>query len=160
MTLHVWRPTWVSRKGQKPISYNCKHSTIDDIQGDLSFFLCRSINRIHKNQALGAPKLKTLWIIIVCSPEARESLLLSGVTVNNTFVQLYAKNPYHVDVDCEKERIIIKDLPLWESNALVSNFFKSQPHIKLTSGVMFSKARNDTTKRSSSFLSGDRFLYV
>ena len=145
-------------EGSKAHILYCKHSTIDDIQGDLSFFLCSSINRIHKNQALGAQKLKTLWIIIVRSLEARESLLLSGVTVNNTFVQLYAKNPY--DVDCETERIIIKDLPLWESNALVSDFFKSQPHIKLTSEVMFSKARNDTTKRSSSFLNGDRFLYV
>ena len=70
-----------------------------------------------------------------CSHEARESLLLSGVTVNNPFVELYAKNPY--DGDCETERLIIKDLPLCESNALVSDFFKSQPHVIICANIIF-----------------------
>ena len=142
-----------------PILY-CKHSAISAIEGDLSFHLCSAINTIHKNQALGAQKLKTLWIIVVRTFEVRDSLLTSGITVNNTNIKLYAQNPYDIDIAVETERILIKDLPLWEPNSLVSDFFKEQSHIKPTSDVMFSKARNNNTNRSSTFLNGDRFLYV
>ena len=73
-----------------PILY-CKHSAISALEGDLSFHLCSGINTIHKNQALGAQKLKTLWIIVVRTFEVRDSLLTSGITVNNTNIKLYAQ---------------------------------------------------------------------
>ena len=73
---------------------------------------------------------------------------------------MYSENPYEVDLECETERIVFKDLPLWEPNSLISEFIKNQPQLKPTSGVMSSKARNKATNRSSNFLNGDRYIYV
>ena len=138
----------------------CKHSTLDGLKGDISYTLCNAINNVNKYQALGAQKLKTVWVILVRSQETKTKLLANGITIDDIHVKMYSENPYEVDLECDTERIVFKDLPLWEPNSLISEFIKNQPQLKPTSGVMSSKARNNATNRSSNFLNGDRYVYV
>ena len=88
----------------------CKHSTLDGLKGDISYTLCNAINNVNKYQALGAQKLKTVWVIIVRSQETKTKLLANGITIDDIHVKMYSENPYEVDLECDTERIVFKDL--------------------------------------------------
>ena len=136
----------------------CKHSDFYGMTGDITDLICTAINNIVPNEAIGAQKSKKIWIIGVHSMMAKSTLLHSRILINNINVKLYANT--HTDRILHGERVIIKDLPLWETNTLIENFLHSQEHIGEFSKVYMSKAKNNVTGAPSPFLNGDRYIFM
>ena len=137
----------------------CKHSDLKMIRGDITFELCMAVNKILPNQALCAQKLKAVWAICVTDTDAKKTLIRRGIMIKNIQIDLYSENPYSSDSSAS-ERVVIKDLPFWEPNSLITDYLKTVPQITSCSNVYQSKARNNITNETSSFLNGDRFVFV
>ena len=57
---------------------HCKHSDMGNMSGDMnSYIICCARNKI-----VSGPKIRGIWIIAVCTSQARTSLLQSTITVN------------------------------------------------------------------------------
>ena len=56
----------------------CKHSDISHLLGNLTFHNCSSINKLYKNKAEAAQKLRGVWVIVVRSDNTRSALLQDG----------------------------------------------------------------------------------
>ena len=138
----------------------CKHSDLRMAKGDITFELCMSVNKIVPKQALCAQKLRNVWAICVSDVEAKETLLHRGIMFNHNMVDLYAVNPNDIDTSQRSERVAIKDLQFWENDELILDYLKSVPQITSCSSVYQSKARNNITNSTSTFLNGDRFVFV
>ena len=138
----------------------CKHSDPRMAKGDITFELCMSVNKIVPKQALCAQKLRNVWAICVSDAEAKKTLLHRGIMFNHNRVDLYAVNPNDTDTSQCSERVVIKDLPFWENDTLILDYLKSVPQITSCSSVYQSRARNNITNSASSFLNGDRFVFV
>ena len=158
----------ISRGMDKPNQENklhfvfCKHYDVKDLQGDITFQICSAVNKIVKWQALGAQKLRGIWIIGLKTESAKTTLLQSTLSIANHEIKLYGENPLvgGTGGDNVYQRIVFKDLPLWEPNSLISEYIKTMPQLTATSDdVYFSKARNDT-RGSSSFMNGDRYIFI
>ena len=141
---------------------HCKHFDVRDLKDDITFHLCNAVNKVMGWQAMGAQKFKGVWSIRVKTEEARTTLLKRHIMIDSKEVKLYAHNPYtRRRHDDESERIVIKDFPMWEPNSMITTYFETQPHIETVSDeVYYSKARNNSTKGTSAFVNGDRFLFV
>ena len=137
----------------------CKHSDLRMIKGDITFELCMAINKMFSGQALCAQKLKAVWAICIRESEARKSLLRRGVMIGKNSIDMYPDNPL-LNHGRNLQRVVIKDLPFWEPDSLIIDYLKSIPQITQCSGVYLSKARNNITNETSSFLNGDRFVFV
>ena len=56
----------------------------------------------------------------------KASLLQSTIMVNHKKVKIYDNNPYDLKAKrVEGERVVFKDLPLWESETLIKDYLKS-----------------------------------
>ncbi len=137
-----------------------KHFDLRGLQGDITFHLCNAVNKVMSWQAIGAQKMKGLWVIAVKSSDARVTLLEKNITIYDNEIKLYADNPYMRKPWDDSERVVVKDYPMWEPNSRILDYFRALPNAELCSNdVHFSKARN-LTSGSSSFFNGDRFVYM
>ena len=139
----------------------CKHYDVRHLRGDITFQICSAVNRLVPCQALGAQQLKGVWLIAVKSAEAKSSLLRRSISIGDQDITVYPNNPYTSrGFDGATERIVIKGIPLGESNAAIYEYIKSVPQLTLTNDNVYdSKARNNSNG-TSSFINGDRYFYV
>ena len=139
-----------------------RHTDLLHLKGDITFHLCTAVNRVVSWQALGAQKLRGVWLIGVKSPEAKATLLHTHLLIEGREVMLYGENPYTMaQARSNYERVIIRGFPFWEPNTMITKFVRTMPQLDPTSDhVYFSKARNNLTKGNSSFMNGDRFIFV
>ena len=100
----------------------CEHSLLSKIKGDLTDIICTAVNKVTSGQVIGAQKLWGVWEICVRDNDARETLCNTGIIVNGAQIPLHLNNPLSVR-RVERERVEIKDLPLWESDTLLGDFF-------------------------------------
>ena len=108
----------------------CKHTDIAFVKGDITLHICQAINELHPNEALDAQKIRGTWIIAVRNPLVRESLLSTNINVNGKELKLYDINPYDIKATrVEGERVTFKDLPLWESSSLITEYLSQQTHL-------------------------------
>ena len=107
-------------------TFYCEHSLLSNVRGDLTDILYTAINEVINRQAIGAQKLKAVWTICVRDNDARETLYKAGISVNDTHIPLHLNNPRTVH-RVEGERVVIKDLPLWESDTLLGDFLDPIP---------------------------------
>ena len=143
---------------QAQVAY-CKHSDLRMIKGDITFDLCMSINNVLPRQAVCAQKLKSVWAVRLQNAEAVKTLLRRGVTIQGSHIDFYPVNPFNHD-NSSTERVVIKDLPFWESDSLVSDFMKTLQQITTCSDVVLSKAKNNITNGTSNFYNGDRLVFT
>ena len=140
----------------------CKHSDVEELRGDITDHLCSTIHKAYNNQVIGAQKMRGAWAIGVRSEATRSSLLRVGsLSIEQNEVTLYGENPFTRGGDRgASERVLIKDLSMWESDHLISDYITSQPQIKSNGIIHKFKARNNITSGTSSFINGDRFFYA
>ena len=139
----------------------CKHSDIDFVKGDITSHICHAINEQHPNEALGAQKIRGTWIIAVRTPLARESLLSANISVNGKELKLYDTNPYDIKATrVEGERVVFKDLPIWESSTLVTDYLSQLPQVGSFSKVHASRVRNHMNNELTTFFNGDRYVFT
>ena len=106
----------------------CEHSLISDVRGDLTDIVCTAVNLVTSGQAIGAQRMRALWVICVRSNDARETLGQTGIVINGVQIPLHLDNPFTVR-RVEGERVVIKDFPLWESDSLIGDFFRAHPNV-------------------------------
>ena len=85
--------------------------------------------------------------------------MANGITIDDIHVKMYSENPYKVDLECETERIVFKDLPLWEPNSLISEFIKNQLPVSCLPRLGTMQQTSQLTFKLSNF-QGDRYVYV
>ena len=120
----------------------CKHSDLRKIKGDITYDLCTSINKMFPGQALCAQKLKSVWAICIRDSESRKSLLRRGIMIGNTRVEVYPDDSSLNNTSSSKsQRVVVKDLPFWELDSLISSYMKTVKQITQCSDVYLSKAR-------------------
>ena len=136
-----------------------KHADLDGIAtGDTSYNISASINEILPGEAFGCQRTGGLWSIYLKSDLARLSLLRQGYfTLNNKRIQVHNENPMNTRV--QTERVILKNLPIPESNDLIHEFIMTMPHIEPVGPISWSMSRNEANQLSE-FANGDRFLDV
>ena len=140
---------------------SCKHFDVKRLRGDITFHLCNAINKVAPWQAIGAQKFKGVWCISLKTGAALATLLEADLIVNDLQVKLFGDNPYLHKQGITTEKVVIKVYPMWEDNSSILNYFKSLPNIELYSEeVHVSKARNSETNNISSYVNGDRFVYL
>jgi len=139
----------------------CKHASFTDVRGDIVSHICSGINKVIPNQALGAQKYRALWMIGVKSNQAKQTLLQTSIMVNNNPVKLYEENPFDLRPRrIEGERVVFKDIPLWEPNELITDYLKSVPNVETFSDVFLSRARDHITGKTTEFVNGDRYVFM
>ena len=99
----------------------CEHPLLSSVRGDLTDIICTAVNSVVNGQKLGAQKMRSLWLIGIRRNEAGEILSQSGIMVNDMRIPLHINNPYTAQ-RVEGERVIIKDLPFREDDAILSDF--------------------------------------
>ena len=123
-----------------------------NIIDDMTSHICCAINKIVPGQALGAQKIRGIWIIVVHTPQARASHLQ---------VKLYDNNPYNLKAKRVKgERVVFKDLHLWESGTIIKDYLKSLEQVREFPEVFSSKARYRNTNKATLFWNGDRYVFM
>ena len=104
--------------------------------GDFTSHICSAIDKNYPNQALGAKKIRGVWVIVTKSTDTRESLLRSNIIPNNKEVKLHSNNPYDPRITrMAEERVVIKDFSLWVSHDKILDFIKSMPQVEEVSKI-------------------------
>ena len=113
-------------------------------------------------QALGAQNCAEFGSSVSCPPEAKASLIHTHMLIEGHEVMLYGENPYTMaQARSNSERVIICGFPFSESNTMMTKLVQTMTQPDPTSVHMyFSKARNNLAKGNSSFMNGDRFIFV
>lgn len=138
----------------------CKHDDLPLMEGDWTSHICDSINiLLNEKDAVAAQKIHGLWIIGVLSDQSRSSLLQAGhFTVDTRKVIIYDHNPFAGAIKGPTIRVVVKDLPIYESDSVLLEYIKAHPEIQTNNVIHKSKSR--INQGSSSFLNGDRFFYA
>ena len=132
-----------------------KHRDISHLTGDLTTLICSSINKITPDEAVFAQKIRGIWLLYVRTDNGRTTLLKHGKLHLTEYAQLplYNDNPFDKN-NVQNERIVFKDIPVWESDRLIYNYLIDFPNVDPVGAVQFSKSPY------SNFMNGDRFIYV
>ena len=132
-----------------------KHRDISHLTGDLTTLICSSINKITPDEAVFAQKTCGIWLLYVRTDNGRTTLLKHGKLHLTEYAQLplYNDNPFDKN-NVQNERIVFKDIPVWESDQLIYNYLIDFPNVDPVGAVQFSKSPY------SNFMNGDRFIYV
>ena len=107
----------------------CEHGKLTDIQlrGDYTTHFCNAVNKVVIGSAFGVQKISNFWIIKVRTKAALETLVQTGLLINNSPVKLYRDRPSKAQSSrVEGERLLIKEFPLNDPNIKIVNFLKQQ----------------------------------
>ena len=128
---------------------------ISHLTGDLTTLICSSINKITPDEAVFAQKIRGIWLLYVRTDNGRTTLLKHGKLHLTEYAQLplYNDNPFDEN-NVQNERIVFKDIPVWESDRLIYSYLIDFPNVDPVGAVQFSKSPY------SNFMNGDRFIYV
>ena len=132
-----------------------KHQNLRNVTGDITHMICTAVNSLTPNQAVAAQLIRGIWFIYVKSVKSRLSLLQRGyLDIGAHALFLYGENPYNYKSRVPNERVVIRDLPIFEPDDLILNFLADYPQIQPVGPLDFVKPR------SGEFINGDRFIYV
>ena len=145
---------------QSPEPLYVKHSELFVKRGtNIQLCLCQLCDQHVPGQVIGTQFYNGVWSIWLRSVEARLSLIknVNNLHVNNRDVPLY--NTYPVAKNVPNEKILFRDIPIGVSDDDIMGFLHSQPGIIVKTGVIPARLRDHENKLTT-FLSGDRFVYV
>lgn len=133
----------------------CGSTRISDF--DLSMSVTKSISDLTCVQ-----KDRDLWRIYVKSKESRSKILTEGIDIRNTNVKVYDTNPYSAGLNDPSDNVIkitVKGVPLSVDDNEVLNMLKNF-NVSFTSDIKYEKIRHPVTRKMTSILNGNRFIYV
>ena len=135
------------------------HRDIANIRGDIALKLCVAMDLVTPDDVVGAQKCRGVWLIYVKNDNSRQILLQQpNMCIDKLTFQIYGSNPFTTQNNTE-EKIIFKDIPLWESNTMLEVYLKTQGHIVPTSNIYNTIIRDENGK-STKFLRGDRYIFA
>lgn len=107
----------------------------------------------------GVQWLNGLVRIYPKSPQARNKLLMKGVTLNKVHIPVIGTNPNIVDGSEETVKLIIGKVPLSLANEEIEKALTQLPGVRIKSRLFYEHYRDDQGKLTS-YKSGRRFAYV
>ena len=124
--------------------------------------VCREIEKVvGPGKVVGAQFLHGLCRIYLSSLDARDSLLIKGVTIRGIYISIIGQNPNIVHGAGEKPaiKVIIGNLPMSISNDLILSSLKQVEGASVRTRIFDEKYR-DESGGLSAFKTGRRFVYV
>ena len=103
-----------------------------------------------------------LWRIYVNTPESRTILLAEGFDFRNTSVTAFETNPFSAGTSSPLEEVLkitIKGVPLSVDDGEILKMLENF-EVSLTSPIRYENIRNPTTRKMTSILNGNRFVYA
>ena len=107
----------------------------------------------------GTQKIKGLWRIYTWSREARDQLLIKGITFNKIHISISDANPNIVDNSVETVKLIIGNIPMSVANSEIEKVLKSLPDVTFKS-KLFDESYRDEDGKLTAFKSGRRYVYI
>ena len=124
--------------------------------------VCREIEKVvGPGKVVGAQFLHGLCRIYLSSLDARDTLLIKGVTIRGIYISIIGQNPNIVHGAGEKPaiKVIIGNLPMSISNDLILSSLKQVEGASVRTRIFDEKYR-DESGGLSAFKTGRRFVYV
>ena len=124
--------------------------------------VCREIEKVvGPGKVVGAQFLHGLCRIYLSSLDARDTLLIKGVTIRGIYISIIGQNPNIVQGAGEKPaiKVIIGNLPMSISNDLILSSLKQVEGASIRTRIFDEKYR-DESGGLSAFKTGRRFVYV
>lgn len=107
----------------------------------------------------GVQWLNGLIRIYPKTSQARNRLMMKGVTLNKIHIPVIGTNPNIVDGTEETVKLIIGKIPLSLANSEIEKALTQLPEVKRKSHMFYEHYRDDAGKLTS-FKSGRRFVYI
>ena len=117
---------------------------------------------ISDTEIICIQKDRDLWRLYLNSSESRTKLLSEGFDIRSRHVGLYDTNPFSAGIQDPSEKVLkitIKGVPLSVDDSEILKMLK-QFDVNFTSDLKYEKIRNPTTKKMTSILNGNRFIYA
>ena len=134
-------------------------------QGDTlydSLEICLAAEKVSGPETiLGAQDIRGLWRVYPLSREARNCLLINGITLRGCTVQAHDKNPYIVRENGQEvpvTKVWVSDIPLSCDGKDIETALVRLGCV-LRSSLIFEKIRNKDGKLTR-FLTGRRFIFI
>lgn len=125
--------------------------------------MCLAAERTSgQGSILGAQEIRGLWRIYPATREARTELLVKGLRLRNTSLQVSNSNPFILRDDTGEEKPTTK---LWIDNIPISVAESEIEHVlvkvgcELRSAIKMERAR-DADNKLTRFLTGRRFVFI
>ena len=123
--------------------------------------ICRACEEVAGSGSVaGAQRLYGLWRIYPATQEARDTLLMKGVTIDKLYIPIVGVNPMVAKGahDSPVTKVIIGNIPLSVANDEIEKALKGIG-VKMRSQLLYENYRDEEGKLTL-FKSGRRFLYV
>ena len=115
------------------------------------------MNEIYPGEAYGAEQFSNNCSIYVHSDRTRACLIVSGLTIEDSPIDIY--NTIINDNSKLSEGVLINDLPETKPHDRIMAFLLGFPHIKTKSIVIFAKERIGGDEISP-FINGHRLIFI
>ena len=126
------------------------------------FDLMESVTAVVGNSLHCLQQDRNLWRFYLRDKENRDKLLSDGCKINNISLSFFETNPYSSRNHNPNEKTLkirICGLPLSVSDISVLELLENLK-LDLKSKILYEKIRHPVTKRMTSVLNGNRFVYV
>jgi len=125
--------------------------------------MCLAAEKVSgRGSIVGAQDIRGLWRIYPANKEARATLLVKGIVVRDTTLQVAGSNPFvlHDNTGEEKPttKVWVDSIPISVANSEVEHALK-KVGCELRSDIKMERARDNDGKLTR-FLTGRRFVFV
>lgn len=112
----------------------------------------------------GAQRIGGAWRIYMLDSEARAQVLVTGISLRDTQVTIYDRNPFlhpHLRLGhehIETTRLYVRNIPLSYDNDVITGYLKDM-NIEMLGNLKYCRARTPEGKLTN-FKTGDRFVEI
>ena len=132
----------------------------DDIEQIKSYEVCVAMGKIiGAIKVEGAQRIGGVWELYTISVESRVNLVLrQNLLLRNKLTPLFDKHPFDNQNQQQREKIVIKGLPLRAGNEALRSFLLEK-NIDMLSDIKYSYNKNDLGT-TTNFKNGDRYVFA
>ena len=145
----------------KPVYLRNKDLLFDKNNGIRDYELSEAVLKVVSDLKC-VQRDRDLWRLYVDSVDSRNKLLNEGFEIRNVNVRGFEVNPYSAGTSSPKENVLkitVKGIPLSVEDNEILKMLESYG-VECTSDIKLEKIRNPVTRKMTSILNGNRFVYA
>lgn len=146
----------------KPVYIQNSEIQMDKNKKIGDFEMYESIHKKVGDEVLCIQLERDLWRVYLKSKESRSVLIVEGFEIRNITAQVYESNPYSTGASSPRDNVLkvtICGLPLSVDDSAVLEMLHSFD-VTIKSDLKYENIRHPTTRRMTSVLNGNRFIYI
>lgn len=146
----------------KPVYIKNSEIQMDKSKKIGDFEMYESIHKKVGDEVLCIQLERDLWRVYLKSKESRSVLIVEGFEIRNITAQVYESNPYSTGASSPRDNVLkvtICGLPLSVDDSAVLEMLHSFD-VTIKSDLKYENIRHPTTRRMTSVLNGNRFIYI